>query len=191
MEDRAIARQQSSAYVRLFRNHTFLLLWSGQTISSLGDPFFNLAVMWVVYTQSGSAFQTAFIQVISHLSKVLFGPFAGALADRWDRKHIIVITNTLAAVVVGAVTAVISVCGLSPAVAFAAVFLLNTLTTFSSPAQFSIMPAAVGRDLLATASGMFATARQLASLLGSALAGVTIAILGAVWALLIDALSFL
>lgn len=183
---------KGSNYRRLFRNSAFTLLWGGQTISNIGDPFFNLAVMWVIYTQSGSTLQTAIVQVLWHLSKILFGPLAGALADRWDRKRIIVITNVLAAVVVSAVATAIPAWGpLSPVVVFVAVFLLNTLTTFSSPAHFSIMPEVVGRDLLATASGLLATTRQVASLAGNALAGVVIALVGTAWALVVDACTFL
>lgn len=179
-------------YPRLFHNRAFVLFWSGQTVSSIGDPFFNLTVMWVVYTQSRSALQTALIQVVWHLSRVLCAPIAGILADRWDRKRIMVLTNLFAAGVVAAVAAVIPLQGhLSPLVAFSAVFLLNSVTTFLGPAQFSIMPEIVGRDLLATASGTLATARQVASLLGNALAGVVVAIVGTAGALVIDAVSFL
>src|SRR5579885_1202079 len=78
---------QNSIYVRLLRNRSFTLVWSGQTISTLGDTFFNLAVMWVIYAQSGSALQTALISVIWHISSIVFGPFAGAVADRWDQVH--------------------------------------------------------------------------------------------------------
>lgn len=182
----------SSTYSRLFRNRALMWLWSGETVSIFGDAFFNLAVMWMVYTQSGSALRTAFVQVVWHLSSILFGPLAGILADRWDRKRIMVVTNLLAAVVVGAVALVIFVQErLSLAVAFAAVFLLNSLTTFLRPARVSIMPQIVGRDLLATAAGLFAIVREGATFLGNALAGVVIAVMGAALAVVIDAVSFI
>ncbi len=177
---------------RLFRNPSFMLLWSGQSGSYFGDAFFNLAVMWVVWSETQSTLMTAIIQAVWHLPDVIFAPVAGALADRWNRKAIMVVTNLAAAGVVGAVAVVIVVVGyLPPVIAFVAVFKLNGLTTFMNPARASVMPSVVGRDLLTTAQGLFSTARETAQLVGSAAAGVVVAAAGAVWALLIDAVSFL
>ncbi len=85
--------RQSSSYRRLLGNRTLMLLWGGETVSIFGDAFFNLAVLWVVYSQSNSAFQTALVGVVWHLSDIVFGPLAGILADRLDRKRIMVATN--------------------------------------------------------------------------------------------------
>ena len=176
---------------RLFRNRSFVLLWSGQTVSVFGDAFFNLAVMWVVWSETQSTLQTAVIQAIWHLPDVIFAPLAGVLADRWDRKAIMVATSIAAATVVGAVALIVALVGhLPPVIAFIAVFKLNSLTTFMSPARASVMPSVVGHDLLTTAQGLFSTARETASLVGSAAAGLLLSAASAVWALLIDAGSF-
>ncbi len=176
---------------RLFGKPSFVLLWSGQAVSYFGDAFFNLAVMWVVWSETQSTLQTAIIQAVWHIPDVIFAPLAGVLADRWDRKAIMVTTNVAAAAVVGAVVLVIVVVGhLPPVVAFVAIFKLNGLTTFMNPARASIMPSVVGRDLLTTAQGLFSTARETAQLVGSAAAGLLIAAANAVWALVIDAASF-
>jgi DHA3 family macrolide efflux protein-like MFS transporter len=78
----------------------------GQCTSIIGDTFFNLAVTWVIYAQSHSALRTSLIQVVWHLDRIIFSPLAGICADRWDRKRIMVLTNVLSAVVVGALAAV-------------------------------------------------------------------------------------
>lgn len=182
----------SEGHRRLFRNRSFVLLWSGQTISVFGDAFFNLAVMWVVWSETQSTLQTAIIQAIWHLPDVIFAPLAGVLADRWDRKAIMVTTSFAAAAVVGAVALLVVLIGhLPPIIAFIAVFKLNSLTAFMSPARASVMPSVVGRDLLTTAQGLFSTARETASLAGSALGGLLIAAANAVWALAVDAATFL
>ena len=182
----------TAGHRRLFRNPSFVLLWSGQTVSVFGDAFFNLAVMWVVWSETQSTLQTAIIQAIWHLPDVIFAPLAGVLADRWDRKAIMVATNIGAAAVVGAVALLVVLIGhLPPVIAFIAIFKLNSLTTFMNPARASVMPSVVGRDLLTTAQGLFSTARETASLVGSAAAGLLIAAASAVSALVIDAASFL
>ena len=91
-------------YRSLLKNQTLMLLWSGKAISVIGDAFFDLAVMWVVYVQSQSILQSATVGIIIHLSTAFFSPIAGALADRWDRKAILWVTNVLSAVVIGFVT---------------------------------------------------------------------------------------
>ena len=197
MEVSAVALKDRLLHVtaghrRLFRNRSFVLLWSGQTVSVFGDAFFNLAVMWVVWAETQSTLQTAIIQAIWHLPDVIFAPLAGVLADRWDRKAIMVTTSLAAAAVVGAVALLVALVGhLPPIVAFIAVFKLNSLTAFMSPARASVMPSVVGRDLLTTAQGLFSTARETAMLLGSAAGGLLIAATNAVWALAVDAASFL
>lgn len=185
------AGRGAGAYGDLFRNRTFVLLWIGQTVSAFGDAFFNLAVVWIVYTQSGSVLQTALVQVVWQLPDILVGPFAGVWADRFDRKRIMVVTNLCAALVVGVVAAGMAAQSTLPlALVLVAIFCLNSLTAFLKPARFAVMPAVVGRNLLATASGAFASTGQVALLLGEAAAGVVVAVLGAVWALAVDALSF-
>ena len=182
----------TAGHRRLFRNPSFVLLWSGQTVSVFGDAFFNLAVMWVVWSETQSTLQTAILQAIWHLPDVIFAPLAGVLADRWDRKAIMVTTSLAAAAVVGAVALLLVLIGhLSPIIAFIAIFKLNSLTSFMNPARASVMPSVVGRDLLTTAQGLFSTARETASLVGSAAAGLLIAAASAVWALVVDAASFL
>ena len=190
--EQSAARSEGSVYLRVLRNRALLLLWSGQSVSIVGDTFFNLAVMWVIYTQSHSALQTSLIQVVWHLDRIIFSPLAGICADRWDRKRIMVLANVLSAVVVGALATAMLAWGQVPSAAiFVAVFLLNSLNTFLGPAQASLMPEVVGRDLLATAGGLFTTVRNVASLIGSALAGIVVAAVGGAWAVVGDAVSFL
>ena len=124
----------TAGHRRLFRNPSFVLLWSGQTVSVFGDAFFNLAVMWVVWSETQSTLQTAIIQAIWHLPDVIFAPLAGVLADRWDRKAIMVTTSLAAAAVVGAVALLLVLIGhLPPIIAFIAIFKLNSLTSVHEP----------------------------------------------------------
>ena len=136
--------------------------------------------------------QTAVIQAVWHIPDVVFAPLAVVFADRWDRKAIMVTTNVAAAAVVGAVALIVVLVGhLPPVIAFVAIFKLNGLTTFMNPARASVMPSVVGRDLVTTAQGLFSTARETVALVGSAAGGLLIAATNAVWALVVDAASFM
>lgn len=192
-EDMQVAPSKKlSPYLQVLRNRNFTLLWSGSTISSIGDVFFDLTAIWVIYAESHSVLQTAFIQVIWHLDRILIGPFTGILADRWDRKHIMLLTNILSALVVGGLAAIFPLHGhLSPWLLFIAIFVLNSLNSFLGNANFSIMPEIVNKELLATSSGLSAASGQTAFFIGNLLAGIVLAGGGTMWALLIDAFTFL
>jgi MFS transporter, DHA3 family, macrolide efflux protein len=185
------ARPARFLILRLLRNRAWTLLWGGKAISTMGDVFFNLAVMWVVYAQSGSALQTAFVQVIWQVSSVIFGPLAGSWADLKDRKRIMVGANLLAGmVVVGVALTILLQRQILLWEIYVAVFVLNSLNTFLAPATFSVLPEIVEKDLLVTSSGWFATAQQVTGFIGSALAGGVIALVGMIGSVLIDAASF-
>lgn len=179
-------------YRSLLKNQTLMLLWSGKAISIIGDAFFDLAVMWVVYEQSQSILQSATVGIIIHLSTAFFSPIAGALADRWDRKSILWITNVLSAIVIGFVTLFIFLFDYLPLpIALVSILFLNAFGTFLNPAEASIMPEIINKEHFIGANGIFQAISQISSLLGRAIGGFVIAGIGAGWALTGDALSFL
>jgi MFS family permease len=147
-----------------------MFLLGGETVSTLGDAFFNISILWTVYAQSGSNVQTSFVQVVWHTSDILLGLLAGVVADRWDRKTILVVANLLAAFTVGVLAVFLMLNQQAHSlVILAFVFTLNGMVTFVKPARFAVMPSVVTKDLLTTSSGFFSTARQIAELVGSIL----------------------
>lgn len=183
---------RGSIYRKVLRNRSLMLIWTGGTISTIGDCFFGLAIMWMVYSLSHSLLQTSLIQVVWQLDRILFGTIAGVYADRWNRKRIMVIVNVMSAIVVAILAAITKMWGhILPLEAFITIFVLNTLNTFFQPASSSIMPEVVGRDALVTAQGLFSTVQTGANLIGSALAGVVVSVFGTFWTLTTDAISFL
>lgn len=185
------SKPPETLYKRLFHNPSLLFLWSGETISDFGDEFFLLAASWIVYIQSSSILQTALIQVIWHLDRIIFSPLAGILADRWSRKRIMVITNLFSALVTGLLAAWFAANGpFTPEAIFVTVFLLNSLATFYAPASQAILPDMVGKEALVTTSGLFSASSQMVSIVGSVLAGLVITTLGNAWAIVVDSLTF-
>ncbi len=75
----------------------FLLLWGTQMVSSLGSAMTGYALVIWSYTQKGSALVTAMLMVCTYAPYVLFSIFAGALSDRWNKKKILLVCDTLAA----------------------------------------------------------------------------------------------
>lgn len=76
---------------------SYLLLWGTQSFSGLGSAMTSYALVIWSYTQSGSALMTALLMVSSYAPYVLFSIFAGALSDRWNKKAVMLVCDTVAA----------------------------------------------------------------------------------------------
>ena len=76
---------------------SFLLLWSTQSLSALGSSMTNFALVIWSYQARGSALTTALLSVCSYAPYVLTSIFAGALSDRWNKKAIMLISDSFAA----------------------------------------------------------------------------------------------
>ncbi len=78
-------RQETTSSMR-----TFLLIWSGQVTSWFGSELVQFALAWYLASQTGSASVLAFSMLMSIAPRVLVGPFAGALIDRWNRRIVMI-----------------------------------------------------------------------------------------------------
>lgn len=85
-------------YIKIMREtKTFLLLWITQSFSGLGSAMTAYALVIWSYTQNGSALMTALLMVSSYAPYVLLSIFAGALSDRWNKKAVMLICDSAAA----------------------------------------------------------------------------------------------
>lgn len=192
MSDRGETNSRFATYRHLIRNPTLMTLWGGNLISLLGDILFNMAIVWAVYSYSQSMFQSSLIQVVWHLDRMLVGLIAGTVADRYNRKKILIVTNLLAAGIVGTLAGVIWKWeNPSAIVILCFVFLLNGVITFAAPASYSIMPEVVGRERLADATGLYTAISRVVYIGGTSMAGIFISVFGVNWAVVVNAISFL
>lgn len=76
---------------------SYLLLWGTQSFSGLGSAMTSYALVIWSYTQRGSALMTALLMVSSYAPYVLFSIFAGALSDKWNKKAVMLVCDTVAA----------------------------------------------------------------------------------------------
>ncbi len=76
---------------------TFIFLWSTQSLSQLGSAMTSFALTLWLYEKTGSALQTALLSICTYAPYVLVSIWAGALSDRWDKKKVMLICDTLAA----------------------------------------------------------------------------------------------
>jgi MFS family permease len=76
----------------LFKNFNFMLLWAGQSVSYIGTSLYNLAITWYILKRTGSAMAMGISVLCFTLPTIIIGPIAGVIADKYDKKKIIVLT---------------------------------------------------------------------------------------------------
>ncbi len=87
----------------MFRQRQFTLLWISQLISMLGSAFTMIAASIVVYRLTGSALSVSLALLVTALPSLFVGPIAGVIADRFDRKRIMVCADLLRAALIMAI----------------------------------------------------------------------------------------
>ena len=88
-----------SPYLRLATNRNYALLWSGQLVSLMGDRIHQIALGYLVATR-GTPLEVGFTFAAIAIPNIIFGPWAGALADRWDRRRTMIGADLIRAVLV-------------------------------------------------------------------------------------------
>lgn len=150
----------------LWRNRDFMLLWSGQVVSTVGMRVTTLAYPLLVLALTGSPFQAGlvgFAQTLPFL--VLYLP-AGALVDRWDRKRVMLAADGTRVVLLGLVVLALAVDKVSVAALLVIVFLDGACFVFFQLAESAALPHLVPGPRLPTA-----LAQNQARELGADLAG--------------------
>ncbi len=85
-----------SSILRAFRWKNYRLFFAGQSFSLVGTWMQQVAMSWLVYRLTGSAFLLGVIGFVSMVPTLFVSPFAGVLADRWDRRRLLIATQGLA-----------------------------------------------------------------------------------------------
>ena len=75
----------------------FFTIWGGQALSIIGSQLVQFALIWYLTVQTGSATVLATASLVGLLPNVLLGPFIGTLVDRWDRRRIMLVSDTVIA----------------------------------------------------------------------------------------------
>jgi MFS family permease len=185
-------KQLFASITRALRHRNFRLFFSGQSISLIGTWMQRVAVAWLVYRLSGSAFMLGLVGFAGQIPLFVLAPLAGVMADRWNRHRILLVTQTAAMVQ----AFVFSFLVLSHMIriwqVIALALTLGVINAFDVPTRQSFVIEMVEdkKDLgnaIALNSSMFNFAR----LMGPSLAGMLIAVLGEGICFFVNGVSYL
>jgi MFS family permease len=186
-----LASASSFRLVRPLRARNFALLWSGWTISLLGDGMYTVAIAWTAYELSGAPTALTLVGLAAAVPQLVLVLIGGVLSDRFERRRVMLGADVLRGVVVAmiGVLALADVLRLWQLVALVALYGIGT--AMFSPAITALVPDLVPHDRLLEANALNQISRPLMlRFVGPAIGGLLIAKAGVGWAFVADAVSF-
>lgn len=160
------------------RHRNFRLYLAGQSISQAGTWMQTVAMGWLVLKITGSGSLLGLVTAAQFVPALLFGPYAGALADRRSRWRILQTTQVLAGVLAGFLAVLVSTDVIRVWSLFVLAALIGTVNAFDVPVRSSFIYEMVGPEDITGAVGVGSTVNNVARIVGPAVAGGLIAWLG-------------
>lgn len=182
-------RKTFQGYVQAVRRREFRRFWLGMMISRSGDAFTVVALSWVVLDITGP-FQLGVVLMCFGLPRIVSGPMAGHLLDRFRPRVLLTADNAARASLIAAVPVLLWSHHLVVADLYGIAAVSALLSGLTEVAEAALVPRLVGDDRLDAANSLLSANTELAYIVGPAVAGVIVATIGAPFALLFDAASF-
>jgi len=172
------------------RHHNFRLFWFGQLISLVGTWMQSIAQSWLVLDLTKSAFMLGLVSAMGMLPVLLFALPAGAIADRVNKRNLLIVTQTVMMVlaIVLAVLASLHMVRVWHIIVLAS--LLGLANAFDMPCRQAFVIELVGRDDLLNAIALNSTMFNSARIIGPAVAGILIGAIGTAACFYINGASF-
>ena len=175
---------------QVLRQRDFGFFWLSLLFSGVGSQISTVAVAWQVYEITDSPFQLGLTGLLRALPVMILSLPGGILADRMDRRKLLIVTQSLAALLALALALLTSMGRIQVWHIYAVTFLSGAVGIFDAPARTAMIPALVSAEQLASAYALNITWRQVATLAGPFIGGIVIGAFGIGMAYYIDAISF-
>lgn len=186
------------APIRALRHREYRLLWAGSLVSNVGTWMQNIAKAWLVYRlgveRGGKEAGAAWLgldALAGGLPVVLLLPFTGVMADRFDRRWLLGVTNSFNGLMAVLLAVLYARGALEVWHIVAASAVGGVMQAIAVPSNQSLLPALVGQEDLTNAVALNSIQFNSSRVLGPAVGGYVLAKLGATWSFALNALSFL
>ncbi len=174
-----------------FRKHRdFWLVWSGQSVSMLGDGLYGIALAWWITQKLGSATALAGYALCWFIPAVTLPFLAGSLIDRMDRKMLIAVIDGIQGLAVTTLAVLLWTDNMQLWHVYAGAVILASCGAIHGPTLDSSIPNLVPEPLLGRANGLYATSQSVANIAGPLFGGTLVGLVGLPVTILINALTF-
>ena len=188
---RSESTDRNSRGWQLIKMWDFGLLWWGQVASQVGEGLNKVALLWFVYELTGSAMMIAMVGLLQTIPPLAFGPIIGVYLDRLPKKAVMIWVDLIRTVMAFLIPALYELGMLRLEGLYILIFLTATVSTVFGPAMVSAVPLLVRRSELVSANALLQSTTNIGILLGPAISGVLIALIGAQHVLYLNSASFL
>jgi MFS family permease len=176
-------------HLPLWRNRDYMLLWSGQMVSSVGTRVSQLAFPLLVLALTGSPAQAGLIAAMRGLPYALFILPAGAMVDRWDRKRVMILSDLGRLLALGSIPVAYQLGHLSIVQLYIVALIEGTLFTFFNLSETACLPQVVPKDQLGSAVAQNSMVDSVSGMIGPSFGGILYG-LGRAVPFLSDAISY-
>jgi len=184
--DTTIRKTFAALEVRNFRLFIF-----GQGISMCGTWMQTIGVSWLVLKITHSGTQLGLVVAAQFLPMLVFGVFGGVVADRFNKRHILYLTQTLAALLALTLGLLVLTHSIHLWMIYSLAIGLGLVNVVDNPTRQSFVVEMVGKDYLKNAVTLNSTMVNVARVVGPSIAGVIIATLGIGQCFIVNALSYI
>jgi MFS family permease len=177
--------------IRSLRHRNFQLFFSGQLISLIGTWMQNVAQSWLVYRLTGSSLLLGVVSFAGQIPVFPMAPLAGMVADRRNRRTIVIITQTASMILAFILAALTLTKRVTVWEVIVLAALLGVVNAFDIPARQSFLVEMVGRDDLMNAIALNSSIFNSARIIGPAIAGILVAGIGEGWCFFANGISYI
>jgi MFS family permease len=175
---------------RLPLSKDFGLIWFSQLVSQIGDGISKLALLWFVYSITGSPLKTTAIGLLQTIPPIVCGPLIGVLVDRFPKKFILIGSNVFRALLIGFIPCAISVDSFTVNFLYVLVLMDAMAMAALSPTLTASVPMVVPRRQFTSANALIQSTTSLGIIFGPALSGMGIALFGPQEVLCLNAATY-
>ena len=175
---------------RLLLTRDFGLIWLSQLVSQVGDGISNLALLWFVYSITGSPVKTTIIGLLHTIPPIVLGPFIGVYVDRLPKKFFLIGSNVFRAVLIGIIPCAVSTDTFTVNLLYVLVLFDAVAMATFSPALTSSVPLIVPRAQFTAANALIQSTTSLGIIFGPAVSGIGIALFGSQEVLCLNAVTY-
>lgn len=176
---------------RSLRHRNYRLFFAGQIFSLVGTWMQSMAQAWLVYQLTYSSVWLGTIGFLTSIPILFFSMFGGSLADRMSKHKLIVITQILSLTQAVILAVLVLFNAITVEIVAVLAFTLGIINAFDIPARQSFIVELVGKQDLTNAIALNSAMFNAARIIGPAIGGIVIGIVGVGWCFFINAVSFL
>jgi DHA3 family macrolide efflux protein-like MFS transporter len=182
--------EKSTGWRQLLRDRNVRWLFAGQIISQVGEGVSKVALLWFVYALTESALKMSLIGVLQTVPPLVFGPFAGVLLDRLEKRWAMIVIDLVRTGLLATIPILYAFDLLNLPLLYVLVFVIAVFSMAFGPALNATLPLIVKKEQLTGVNALMQSAMTIGQLLGPALSGILIAAIGSQNALYVNAAGF-